>query len=65
MTDILWNLYTGNKDYRTIMRKFLSPLLQWELTTATLELLYDIAQKKVSRLFRRGIRERRLDQSSH
>ena len=65
MTDILWNLYTGNKDYRTIMRKFLSPLLQWELTTATLELLHDIARKKVSRLFRRGIRKRQLDQSSH
>ena len=63
MTDILWNLYTGNTSYRTVMRKFLNPLLHWKLTAATLELLYEIVQKEVLALLRRGNRDIGLEEA--
>ncbi len=39
MQDILWQMYTGNIPYKTIVLKFLHPRLQWELTVTTFKLI--------------------------
>lgn len=39
MRDILWQMYTGNAPYKTIVLKFAHPLLQWELTVTTFKLI--------------------------
>ena len=40
MRSVLWNMYTGNIPYRTILLKFLNPILQWKLTITTFKLIY-------------------------
>jgi flavin-dependent dehydrogenase len=39
LRSVLWNMYTGNIPYRTILLKFLSPILQWKLSVATAQLI--------------------------
>lgn len=40
MRSVLWNMYTGNIPYRTILLKFLNPVLQWKLTIGTIKLIF-------------------------
>ncbi|MCK5093923.1 MAG: hypothetical protein KAR18_04290, partial [Spirochaetes bacterium] len=47
MRSVLWNMYTGNIPYRTILLKFLNPVLQWKLTIGTIKLIF-------VNIFRRG-----------